>query len=68
MFKVKAKSNMYRNIGTKFEKTVIKKDSLYNYNIELSGYNRHVIIGEDKAEVILNNKDYYNDFIINYEK
>ena len=68
MFKVKAKYNRYRNIGTKVQKTVIKKDSLYNYNIELSGYNRHVIIGEDKTEVILNNEDYYNDFIINHEK
>ena len=68
MFKVKAKYNLYRNIGTKFEKTVIEKGSLYDYNVDLSGYNRNVIIGEDKTEVILNNEDYYNDFIINYEK
>ena len=68
MFKVKAKCNLYRNIGTKFEKTVIKKGSLYDYNVDLSGYNRNVIIGEDKTEVILNNGGYYNYFIINYGK
>ena len=68
MFKVKSKKNWYRNVGTRFEKTVIKKDSLYDYNVDLSGYNRNVIIGEDKSEVILNNEDYYNSFILNYEK
>lgn len=68
MFKVKAKCNLYRNIGTSLEKVIIKKDCLYNYNVDLSGYNRNIIIGEDKTEVILNNENFYNDFIINYEK
>lgn len=68
MFKVKAKNNLYRNVGTKFEKCTIKKDSLYNYDVDLSGYNRNIIIGEDKIEVLLNNEDYYKYFIINYEK
>ena len=66
MFKVKAKYNRYLNIGTKFEKTVIKKDCLYNYNVELSGYNRNIIIGENKIEIQLNNEEFHNGFILNY--
>lgn len=65
MFKVKAKTNLYRNIGTKFEKKVIIKENFYNYWTECSSYNNNVIIGEDKTEIILNNKDYYEYFNLN---
>jgi hypothetical protein len=57
MFKVKANVNLYRNIGTSFEKKVIIKDNLYYYWTDCSSYNNNVIIGEDKTEIILNNKD-----------